>query len=151
MVSSNDKQPMLLLCARDDRSIFRLPTDKLESSRGTLLAVRQLCYIDRTAHLWMNFASISGREMNSRPFLAGGTGGFAGVWLCRPGRHLSMERLGGILRLAAPTCWWSRPCFRSARALHSVSELSGPTMRAPTNAIFGHGTPAPIAPAAFNR
>ena len=28
--------------------------------------------------------------------------------------------------------------------------LSGPTMRAPTNAISGHGTPAPIAPAAFN-
>ena len=54
--------------------------------------------------------------------MAGGSGGFAGVWLRRPGRRLRMKRLGGILQMTASTCWWSRRRCRTGGARTSSPE-----------------------------
>ena len=75
------------------------------------------------------------------------------MWLRRPGRRLRMERLGRILQMTASTCWCLDGAVAPAgrvRALQSVSERSWPYMRSPTNKFSGHGSPAPVAAAAFN-
>ena len=50
------------------------------------------------------------------------TGGFAGVWLRRPGRRLRMERLGGILQKTATACCWFRRRLSTGGARASSPE-----------------------------
>ena len=72
------------------------------------------------------------------------------MWLRRPGRRLRMERLGGILQKTATACCWFRRRLSTGGARASSPERSWPYMQSPTNAFSGHGSPAPVAAAAFN-
>jgi hypothetical protein len=85
--------------------------------------------------------------------------GLCKVWLCSPGGHHTLARLGGDLEMTAPTWWWwwsaGRLLCTRARAswtlCFSTEASFGCYKGVPSNAIIAHGAHTAIAPAPFHR